>query len=64
MTNAGSIVGKIMSSKKPSVEKILGKSYNKKHYTHEGKEGLLHEEEESYDYEKREYSSKHQHHKG
>jgi hypothetical protein len=59
MTNAESILGKIMSGKKPSVENILGKSYNKKHYEHESKETLLHEERETPEFEAKEEKDKH-----
>lgn len=45
MTNAASIVNKIVGKGKTS-SSVLNKSYNEKHYKHELKEGILHEEEE------------------
>ena len=58
MTNAGSIVERIVGKGKTS-SSVLDKAYNKKHYAHEAKEGLLHEEEESLEYEKKECKKKH-----
>lgn len=61
MTNAGSIVGKIVGKGK-TVSNVLDKAYNKKHYAHEAKETLLHEELEFPEYEKKE--CEHKHHRG